>query len=65
MLQNNNIAGIATAEFFIRINLKAMSVQGSYFIILILEINGAVAILKRPDERKRFGSSFSGFRAQL
>jgi hypothetical protein len=52
MLQYNDVTRIYATPLFIRINLEPMPGESPYPIILILKIDSAVSILKRPDERK-------------
>jgi hypothetical protein len=46
MFQDDNVTGIYTAPFFVRIDLEAVPVESPYPIILILKIDDTVALLK-------------------
>jgi hypothetical protein len=52
MLQDYDVPRIYATPLFIRIDLEPMPGERPHPIILILKIDRAVAILKRPDERK-------------
>ena len=51
MTKYDRVPRARLAESLIRIDLKAMPAKHSYFVVLILEINGAVIVLKSPYKR--------------
>ena len=65
MLQDNNVSRIDSPELFIGIELQAILVQRPYFVVLILEINSAVIILKGPHEWQAVGIDLRSLRTEL
>jgi len=65
MLQDNNVSRIDSPELFIGIELQAMLVQRPYFVVLILEINSAVIILKGPHEWQTVGIDLRSLQTKL
>ena len=62
MLQDNDVASARSAELLVGIYLEAVIVEGPHAIILILKVDGAVAVLERPKEGKtvlRAGTVFA------
>jgi hypothetical protein len=55
MSEYDGIAGIDGAEFLIGIDLEAVTGEGPYFIILVLKVDTAVVVVKRPDKREGVG----------
>jgi hypothetical protein len=61
MFQNNGIAGGNGPKFLVGIDLETVPGQGPYFVILVLEVDGAVVILKSPLEGEGIGTSCAIF----
>ena len=56
VFENDGIAGADFSQFLIGIDLEPVTGEGPYFVILVLEIQYAVIVLKGPEEWEAVGA---------
>jgi hypothetical protein len=61
MFENDGVAGIDPSELLVGVDLEPAGGEDLYFVVLILEVDGAIIILKGPHKGEAVGAGEFAF----